>query len=102
MEDGERYRDYVTKLVTKRAELEVQIDAFFKATRNQEPDKLGFYVKRNEGFLEFEQEYGFKVIADLELSPLYASRAYSEYVSQFTRLYKFYSNLIGFKPTAET
>ena len=99
MEDEERYRDYVTQLITKREQLEAQFDASFRATSNHEPDTLRFFVKRNEAFQQFEQEYGFKVIADLWLNPLYASRAYSAYVLQSTRLQKFYSNLIGLYPT---
>ena len=102
MEDEGRYRDYVTKLVTKREELEALFDAFFGASSEPEPDKLGFFVKRNEGFHRFEREYGSQAIADLGLTPHYESCAYSAYILQFTRLYKFYNNLIGFKPTAET
>ncbi len=42
MEDDGRYRDYVTQLVSKRAELEIQFDAFFQATSSQEPQTRFF------------------------------------------------------------
>ena len=98
MEDEQRYRDYLEKLISRRQELEIQFDDFIIKNGRQLNDKMRYFIKRNEGFQEFEQEFGFKVIAGLGLSPIYLSCAYSDYVLQFTRLHEFYSNLIGLYP----